>query len=46
MFINCTRKNVNAISILITFIVFMVMNLIFINFVNSTGLDNYNLENR
>lgn len=45
MFINCTRRNVNAISIFITFITFMVMDLICINFVNSTSLNNHNLEN-
>ena len=46
MFINCTRRNVNAISILITFIAFMIMDLICINFVNSTSLNNHNLEKR
>lgn len=44
MFINCTRRNVNAISILITFIVFLIMDLICINFVNSTSFNNHNLE--
>ena len=44
MFINCTRRNINAISVFITFVIFLIMDLVCINFLNSTSLNNNKLE--
>ena len=44
MFINCTRRNINAISVFITFVIFLIMDLVCINFLNSTSVNNNKLE--